>query len=115
MPPHVAQKYKRLGKAPAETGKVYALDLKSGKAVWQQETTATALAYSELHDNLVESYSKGTLGKKESRPAIIRKGIDGSQRFTVKGAPLCFNFWILFCIVEGALFSCTNICLATNE
>ena len=83
MPAELAKKYKRLGKAPKGDGKLYALDIKTGKEQWTAPSVATALAYSELHDNLVQSYSKGTLGKKEKKPAVVLKGSDGSAKFTL--------------------------------
>ncbi len=84
MPPEIVKTYRRLGKTPTTTGTLHALNIHNGNPVWSEVSDATALSYSELHDVLVESYSRDTIGSKEVKECPVRQGKDGSLKYALK-------------------------------
>ncbi|NRA39607.1 MAG: PQQ-binding-like beta-propeller repeat protein, partial [Planctomycetes bacterium] len=85
VPPAIAMKLQQLGKEPKAAGKLLALDLTSGKEIWSKESKHTALSYSAIHDILIASFAKSTVGKKIKDKGSAMIGKDGTQKYTLPG------------------------------
>ena len=96
LPPMVEEAYRRRGEQPPGQPRVIALDLRTGRKVWEksEDTYGTWLAYSADHDVLLQAGrpSRDMLLDESGRRMIVRRAATGevvwARDFAYSGPPI---------------------------